>query len=190
MKPEREAIARLKDGDIGGLRTLVELHQHYAVRAATVITRDQQLAEDVVSGCFLTVYERIAQFDDQREFRPWFYRIVVNAALKAVKRQSRLLPWEWVKDGRGRNSPIPRNEVALSLDYPEKVVETREVVEQLRSEIRALTAKQRAVIVLRYDLDMSEKEISEMLRIPRGTVKSRASAAIRRLRESMTRLFA
>ncbi len=86
---EGEAIQRLKTGDITGLEELVLLHQVAAVRAATLITRDRSLAEDVVQAAFLRVYERIDQFDTTRQFFPWFLRIVTNDAIKATRRREK-----------------------------------------------------------------------------------------------------
>src|SRR4051794_10135971 len=78
MSNEYEALARLRDGDIGGLEALVRLYQVRAVRAAYLVVRDRALAEDVAQGAFLRVYQRIAQLDPARPFAPWFFRIVVN----------------------------------------------------------------------------------------------------------------
>ena len=87
---ERQAIARLQAGDIAALDTLVELFYVRAVRAAVLVTRDRPLAEDVVQAAFLRAYERRAQFDPARPFAPWFLRIVVNDAVKAVTRRPTL----------------------------------------------------------------------------------------------------
>src|SRR5262245_64242796 len=84
---EREAVARLQQGDIGGLETLVRMHQGAAVNAAFVVCRDQALAEDLTQAAFVRAYERIGQFDAARPFGPWFIRSVVNDALMAVTRR-------------------------------------------------------------------------------------------------------
>jgi RNA polymerase sigma factor (sigma-70 family) len=75
------AISRLKQGDLNGLETLVSRYQARAVHAAYLIVHDRPLAEDVVQMAFVKVAERIHQFDEQRPFSPWFFRIVVNDAL-------------------------------------------------------------------------------------------------------------
>ena len=75
---ERKAIERLKNGDIGGLEVLVRRHQVRAIRAAYLIVRDHALAEDVVQGAFVRVYERIGSFDERQPFNPWFMKVVVN----------------------------------------------------------------------------------------------------------------
>lgn len=85
---ERAAITQLKQSDISGLETLVRQHYFQAVRTAYLITHNVAQAEDVVQTAFLRVYERVQQFDSLRPFAPWFSRIVVNDAIKAVTRQS------------------------------------------------------------------------------------------------------
>src|SRR3954452_14569352 len=82
---EREAIARLAGGDISGLELLVSRYQVQAVRAAYLVCRDSALAEDIVQSAFLRAYSHIDQFDPTRPFGPWFMKIVVNDALKALR---------------------------------------------------------------------------------------------------------
>lgn len=183
MEPEAKAIQNLKAGDISGLKLLVEKYQQSAVRAAAAITRDQQEAEDVVSKCFLVVYERINQFDPSRPFRPWFLKIVVNAALKRVGADSRLTSLDNLA---AREAAIASINLEMGEHQsPSTAIEHEEALAVLRDAISQLTPKQRAVLTLRYDLGLSEKEVSERLTIPRGTVKSRTASAVNRLRKLM-----
>jgi RNA polymerase sigma-70 factor (ECF subfamily) len=85
------AISRLKRGDLKGLEALVIRYQVRAVHAAYMIVFDRGLAEDVVQTAFVKVAERIRQFDESRPFAPWFFRIVVNDALKLAQKQKRLI---------------------------------------------------------------------------------------------------
>ena len=77
MNDKRE-MERLSRGDITALGTLVRRYQTQALRAAYLVTHDLAQAEDVVSSAFLRVFERAEQFDSQRPFEAWFYRIVVS----------------------------------------------------------------------------------------------------------------
>ena len=86
---DREAVERLRRGDIGGLEALVKVHQTRALRAAYLITRDRASAEDVVQGAFLRTYERAGQLDPRRPFGPWFARVVVNDVGKEAGRRQR-----------------------------------------------------------------------------------------------------
>jgi RNA polymerase sigma-70 factor (ECF subfamily) len=88
---ERQAIERLKRGDVSGLEVLVRRHQARAVQAAYLIVRDRSLAEDVVQGAFVRAYEGIGRFDAERLFGPWFMKVVVNDAVKTAARRERTL---------------------------------------------------------------------------------------------------
>jgi len=82
------AIRRLKNGDIGGLETLITRYQVKAVRTAFLIVHDEQLAEDIVQDAFIRIYQRIRGFDESRPFEPYLMRSVVNLALNTVRQQS------------------------------------------------------------------------------------------------------
>ncbi len=80
----------MKLGDWGGLEPLVRAYQTQALYAAYLIVQDHASAEDLVQEAFLTAYLKIRQFDETRPFRAWFLKSVVNAAIKAARRQNRL----------------------------------------------------------------------------------------------------
>jgi RNA polymerase sigma-70 factor (ECF subfamily) len=176
---EAEAIAALKKGNIAGLECLVRHYQVRAVRAAYLITRDLATAQEVVQEAFLRVYERIDQFDAQRPFAPWFFRIVTNDAIKAAKRGRRTVSLE---------QPGNDGEVSLwDILADERPDPAQQVTAgQLRAEIwkalDQLSPKQRAAVVLRYYLDMGEAEMTIKLNISPGTVKWHLYTARERLR--------
>ena len=86
MNEQRE-MERLSRGDIAALGTLVRRYQTKALRAAYIATHNLAQAEDGVSNAYLRCFERAEQFDSQRPFGPWFYRIVVNDATKIFQRK-------------------------------------------------------------------------------------------------------
>ena len=174
-----QAIARLKQGDITGLEALVLTYQRQAISTAYLITRDRPLAEDIVQAAFLRVYERISQFDSRRPFGPWFLRSVVNDAIKAATRQTRLVSLENVTSHEAdAPTALPSDPSAEAIELLERA-ETHEAV---RSALDQLTPAQRTVIVQRYYLGMSEAEMATALARPTGTIKSRLSAAQKQLR--------
>jgi RNA polymerase sigma-70 factor (ECF subfamily) len=175
----RDAVTRLKQGNIAALEILVEHYQKTAVEIAAYTTKDRAMAEDVVSECFLIVYDRIETFDSDRQFAPWFYRIVINQALKAIYKQSQSLSLEDLTNTNTWLENLPYPEVGNSPDPLE--IETYK--NEVRAALEELTPKQRGVIVLRYYSGLSETEIAEKLAIPRGTVKSRTFSATARLRK-------
>lgn len=176
---EQEALARLRSGDIGGLEELVRLYQVQALRAAYLVTRDRQLAEDVVQEAFLRAYERIHQFDGTRPFGPWFLRLVVNRALKVVQARQREVSLD--QD----NDKIPPLEEFLP-DFepgPEAIITQAEVREHVWEALGRLSPAQRAAVILRYYLGFSEGEIAAEMNCSRGTVKRHLHDARRRLQK-------
>ena len=172
---EREAIARLRRGDISGLEELVRLYQNEALHVAYLVTLNRQLAEDIVQSAFVRVYERINQFDSTRPFGPWFLRTVRNEALMAVSRRKHPLGLadEGSHDAAWLADPAPR---------PVELLEAAEAKEAVWAALEKLSPAQRAAVVSRYYLEMSEAEMSRQLGCPRGTVKRRLHDARKRLR--------
>ena len=168
---ERGAIALLKQGDIGGLEYLVEKHQVRAVRAAYLVCRDASLAEDIVQTAFIRAFERITTFNDTMPFGPWFLRSVTNDALKAAARRERTVPLESALPDGGPVEP-----------GLEERLESLETSAAINRAIAQLPPEQRAAIVMRYYLDMSDDEMSSRLDVARATVRWRLHAARHKLR--------
>lgn len=182
---ERDAVARLKRGDPGGLEGLVRRHQVRAMRAAYLVTRDRALAEDVVQAAFLRAYERIDQFDADRPFGPWFLRIVVNDALKATARRERHVSLDEASAGESAVAALLRDPNPDPATLAEAEATRRAVWDALGK----LPAPQRAAIVMRYYLGLDEAEVAGLQACPPGTVKWRLHAARKRLRTLLAPLW-
>lgn len=177
---EQEAIQRLKQDDISGLEFLVARHQLKAVRAAYLITRDSSIAEDVVQDCFLQAYRSIHRFEESLPFEPWFLRSVVNASLKAIQRSARQVQ---LREDADESLFV---ELAAKVETVEEQVESIEIQQQIWDAMQSLSPRQRAVIVQRYFLEMSEKEMSTESGAAVGTIKWLLNAARERLRMLLT----
>ena len=170
MNDQRE-MERLRQGDIAALGTLVERYQTRSLRAAYLVTHDLAMAEDVVSAAFLRVFERADRYNPA-QFGPWFYRIVVNDAIKAVQRRDRTTTIDHAEDTeRPGDSPDPEAAAALN--------EERQAV---RDALARLTPSQRGAVVMRYFLDLSESEMVERTGRAKGTVKRHLHDARARLK--------
>jgi len=158
-----QAIQRLKDGDIGGLEYLVVRHQAKAVRAAFLITHDETLAEDVVQDTFVRIYHRINHFDPSRPFEPYLLRSVINAALNVAQKADR---------HRSIEGDLDQMEGLLSQAASvESDLEYIQLKQRIVAALAELEPRQRAVVIQRYYLEMSEKEMAVALDAPPGTVK-------------------
>ena len=167
MEDERAAVERLKGGDVDGLETLVGRYHVRAARAAYLIVRDRSLAEDVAQGAFVRAYERIGGFDASRQFGPWFMKVVLNEALQAARRRERAAS----REVAGADEILAR--LADPGADPHKLVEAKEARRRVWRAMEELPPLQRAAIVERYYLDLSEAEMAERGEAPTGTIKRR-----------------
>jgi RNA polymerase sigma-70 factor, ECF subfamily len=178
---EKLAIARLKKGDLDGMEALVKRHQVRAVSAAFLVVRDLKLAEDIVQDAFIHAAEKIDQFDESKPFAAWFLRSVINASVKAAKRQKRFVPLD------GTTQDEETSQVADWLvdpdPRPELIVETEETRKLVWKALGELSAEQRSIIIMRHFLEMSETEMTFELDRPLTTIRWRLKTARNNLRK-------
>lgn len=164
---EQTLISRMKRGDLNSLERLVALYQTQAVHAAYLILYERALAEEVAQAAFVKVAERIQQFDERRPFAPWFFRIVINDALKVAKKQNRQVSLDALDEPAAELAHWLTDPSAL----PESLVEQKEMREIVLRAVQSLPPEQRAVVVMRYFLDLSEAEMSAKMERPLSTIK-------------------
>jgi RNA polymerase sigma-70 factor (ECF subfamily) len=175
------AISRIKQGDLNGLETLLNRYQAQAVHAAYLVVYDRAQAEDVAQSAFVKVAERIHQFDEERPFAPWFFRIVVNDALKLAKRMKRNVPLDDLDEDASHLATL----LADPSPQPEQTLEEKQVRENILKAIQSLPPEQRAVVVMRYYLDLSEADMSTKMERPLSTIKWWLRDARKRLHDLM-----
>jgi RNA polymerase sigma-70 factor (ECF subfamily) len=172
-----DLLTRLEAGDTYAMRLLYERYARPAHSLAQRICRNQSLAEDVVQEVFLVLWCQSSRYTAARgTFRAWLLTVVHHKAVDAVRREhsvSRLL----LACGAAcedRSNPS-------SAGSDENAVESV-IAGQVREAIRRLPLHQRQALLLAYYGDYTQREISELLGVPLGTVKSRMVLGARRLR--------
>jgi RNA polymerase sigma factor (sigma-70 family) len=173
-----ELVDLAKRGDADAYMQLVVRHQRLAQRVAFVITRSTAEAEDASQEAFVKAYYALGRFRGGAPFKPWLLRIVTNEALNRVRSDTRRTQLALRVERLGR----PSGDAALS---PEEAATTADEHSRLMDAVNRLGEKDRLAISCRYWLDLSERETAEILGWPRGTVKSRLSRALGRLRTQM-----
>lgn len=172
---ESELVERARRGDHDAYGELVTRYQAIAARVAYVITTSAADAEDVAQDAFVKAYYALDRFHDGASFRPWLLRIVANEA-KNRRLAAGRRPTVELSVAADRAS----GETALS---PEDAAVAADVRSGLLAALGGLRDDDRLALLYRYFFDLSEAEMSEALGIARGTVKSRLSRAMGRLRE-------
>jgi RNA polymerase sigma factor (sigma-70 family) len=178
-RPTEDAVLveRSRNGDQDAYAELVTRYQAIAARTAYVITGTAADAEDVAQDAFVKAYYALDRFHAGAPFRPWLLRIVANEAINRRKAAGRR-PTVGLSVVEDRAS----GDTALS---PEASALARERRELVLDALRQMSAEDRLVIAYRYFFDLSEIEMADALGVARGTVKSRLSRAIARLRAVM-----
>src|SRR5947208_4801555 len=174
---EQELVERARRGDVEAYEHLVRAFQDLAGRTAYIITGNAADAQDAAQEAFVKAYAALPRFREGAPFRPWLLRIVANEAIsrrRASSRVSRLV----LRAAEGR----PWEDAAPS---PEGAALARETRAELLAAVGRLRQEDRLVIAYRYWFDLSEEEMASALGCARGTVKSRLSRAMRRLRRVM-----
>ena len=130
-----------------------------------------------MADAFLAVQRHIHGYDAARPFAPWFYRIVINSARSAVRREGKLAT---VSD-----TELPVLEQPDCSPGPETLAVQSERDGILVHELGRLPQKQREAVVLRYYLDLDERTMASVLGVPIGTVKWRLFQARTTLRRRL-----
>lgn len=174
---DAELIERSTRGEMAAYEELVRRYQAPALRTAALLAADSAEAEDAVQDAFVKAHGALGRFREGAPFRPWLLRIVANEARN--RRRSA---------GRRQVLALRIAEYRPSFDAapsPEAAVLAREQREALLAAIGRLEPDDRLVLAYRYFMDLSEAEMAAALGIARGTVKSRLSRAMARLRVAL-----
>jgi RNA polymerase sigma-70 factor, ECF subfamily len=159
------AIKCLKKGEIGGLEFLITRYQVRAFRTAFLIIRDEALAEDVVQDTFLRIYQRIHHFNEEQSFEPYLMRSITNASLNIAKKESRHVTLD------DEIEPMILEQLLTQAATTEDLVEYAHLKQEIYAAMAKLQPRERKVIVERYYLEMSEKEMAVEHSVAPGTVK-------------------
>jgi len=170
---DQQLVERVQAGDKSAFDLLVRKYQHRVLKLVSRFVSDAAEAEDVAQEAFLKAYRALGRFREGSPFRPWLLRIVANEARnrrRAAGRRAGLTL---------RAAAVVSGDAAPS---PETTALTRERRDALLGGLAALDERDREVLVHRFLLELGEDETAAALGIRRGTVKSRTSRALDRLR--------
>ena len=172
---DADLITRARTGDIAAYEEIVRRYQDVAIRTAHLVCPETD-ADDAVQDAFLKAYDALPRFREGAPLRPWLLRIVTNEARNRRRSAGR-------RQGLALRAAArePRD---AAVPGPEATVIAAEASAELLAALNTLRDDDREVLGARFLLDLSEAETAEALGLPRGTVKSRTSRALVRLREA------
>ncbi|MDP9172899.1 MAG: sigma-70 family RNA polymerase sigma factor [Planctomycetota bacterium] len=149
---------------------------HFLVR----FLGDRAAAEDVFQESFLQVHQSADTFDLQRRFRPWLFTIAANKARDLIRSQARR-PTNPLQASINPNSEDGGEFIDLmqsAAAQPDEPLQRAELQDQVNKTVMGMPANLREILLLSYFHQFPYKQISKILGIPLGTVKSRLHAAV------------
>jgi RNA polymerase sigma-70 factor (ECF subfamily) len=177
----QEIIGNIRNGDQQAFRTLVEMYRQPAYRLAFRILGNEEEARDAVQESFIRIWQRIGSYDPTREFLPWLYRILVNAATDRLRTISQhpMVPIDLVAE---------RLTVLLQSDQ-EVRADNRDLALLIRVLAGSLPEKQKLLFILRDVEGMSSEEVEEITGMNADAVKSNLYHARKSVRERLFRIL-
>lgn len=174
---ERRVLRAAQQGSQEAVEILVRRHWPLAHRAAYLVIGDAAAAEDVAQEALVAALRSLDRFDLRRPFGPWLHRIAVNRAIDHAR-------------ARRARSEFPSGsaeeaERAASLPGRPEESEPDPRLSELRGALADLSPEHRAIVAMRYLLDLSPGEIAAELGLPRGTVNSRLRRALDHMSDSI-----
>ena len=172
-KQEIRWVLHAQAGDRAALDNLLQAVQAPLYRYIVSLTGDASFAEDILQEVFVLIYRKLGWLREPELFRPWAYRIATRETFKWLKREKR-----WQEQERDE-------ELLQAIPAVQGKSFAAELLPQLPQLLARLSPASRAVIVLHYLHELTLDEISEVLGVAVGTVKSRLSYGLSKLRQQL-----
>jgi len=176
---DEELMRWVADGNVRAFDQLFCRRRHAVYCFAYRMLQDHDLAEDVTQECFLRVWRARRRYRPTSAVRTWLFTITRRLCLDQIRRQSREV--EISLDASEGDAPIGYESVGFPAN-PEQIVLSREMFQVVNEAMDQLPPLLREVVLLRETEEMSYEQIAAVIERPVGTVRSRLSAARKRLR--------
>lgn len=172
---EKKLILKIQSGDMNAFAELFEIYKNEAYKYSYLITRKEDLSEDIVQEAFVQCYINIKKLKNIEQFKSWFFKILTRLAWKHSNKEKKAVPVEDIFEKADSNK----------LDEYVNEYIRKEQSDMLYSEIEKLDAKQKTAIILYYFNELTIKEIAHVMGCFEGTVKSRLHSARKKLKNNL-----
>ncbi|WP_062110624.1 RNA polymerase sigma factor SigW [Bacillus niameyensis] len=181
-----QRIKQVLRGDQEAFGEIVELFREKVFQLCYRMLGNRHEAEDIAQEAFVRAYVNIHSFNQNKKFSTWLYRIATNLCIDRIRKKKP----DYFLDAEvaGTDGLNMYSQIAAEGNAPDSEVETMELQEIVQREISRLPDKYRIVVILRYIDELSLNEISEVLEMPLGTVKTRIHRAREALRKQLNNL--
>jgi RNA polymerase sigma-70 factor (ECF subfamily) len=178
-----ELVKAFRRGDIQAFNRLVFLYQTKIYNLCLNYVKAPEEAKDLAQDIFVTAYKALPKLREEAKFAAWLYQIAVNHCRNRYKRLSR----RGFFSNRSLDDPDTYLQVTGD-ESPENKLEKNDVIHFVRETINTLNEAEREILILRDLQELSYEEISTILEIPLGTVKSKLNRARSSLKDKLKKI--
>jgi len=182
----KRKIRQVIKGDQNAFNDIVELYKDKVYQICYRMLGSKHEAEDVAQEVFIRAYTNILSYKQERKFSSWLFRIATNLCIDRIRKKKP----DYYLDAEisGTDGLTMYSTIAIDEKLPDTKVEELELQEIIHRAILRLPEKYRVVIVLKYIEELSLNEISDILDMPLGTVKTRIHRGREALRKQLKKL--
>jgi RNA polymerase sigma-70 factor (ECF subfamily) len=188
---DAELVSLCKKGDIDAFETLVRKHQKRMLNIAYRMLGNYEEACEIVQDAFVSAYKGIMRFQEKALFSTWLYSIVVNLSKNRLKQ----LKIQGYREEFSFDDPVITDDSQIKVEHASgessilEKLEKKDIQQEVHRCIESLDYEHRVVLVLRDIQGFSYDEMSDMLKVPEGTVKSRLSRARDTLKDCLKKVL-
>lgn len=175
---EQKWIDSARKGDQDAFAELVRLYEKKVFALTTRMCKNPEDAAEAAQEAFLAAWQGLPNFRGDAAFSTWLYRLASNACIDLLRREGR----HQSAAGPSFNDEETGLEVIDTAPTPSETLERKELRQQIELGLQSLSTEHRQVLILREIHQLSYDEISRILKLDTGTVKSRISRGRRQLR--------
>lgn len=184
---ERLLLERIRIGDQAGFETLLRQHAPQVIGLATRLLGNRSDAEDLAQEAFLRLHRALPKFRGESSIGTWLYRTTTRLAIDHLRKER--LKRKLFFFRQHDDDPDPLESVADPRSNPGRDLQTSQAMTCLRQAMHKLSARQRAVFVLRHHEGLPLQEIATLLGLETGTVKAHLHRAVTTLRAELADVY-
>ena len=179
VKDERALIQSILAGQVNDFQVIIENHQKLVWHLVSRIVPQEIDREDICQEVFVKVFRKLRSFKFESKLSTWIGRIAYNSALNHIQKKKPELYEDINPEG------VTIDSLESSGAAPDMTAERNNMAEILREEISKIPIQYRTIITLYHLEEMTYNEISEIMNLPEGTVKSHLFRARKLLKENL-----
>ncbi|QGT99590.1 RNA polymerase sigma factor SigW [Candidatus Syntrophocurvum alkaliphilum] len=183
MNTDEMLVASTLKGDLTAFEELIDRYKNSVFSIVYRIIGHYQESEDIAQEIFITVYQKLYQFDQTKKFSPWLHRIAVNTCINSLRKKKKIVTLNFDETYTQQYDTHTTN----TFGDPQQFLERKELSKEINNAIMNLNENYRLVLILRYQLEMTNQEIAEALEISKENVEVKIHRARKALRKELTK---